>query len=139
MKHSLPKPNLFFRAQERGLISSQSLRFHPGRTPLLHVSYRSPSGARGVVVALEDSLGTPVILPDMHGGWFQSGFLRGRSRQKGENLSLGGSLIFVKKSPEASLTPEQCVSSKGGLHGGCSWEDLSLEFESAAGRSGNME
>jgi len=82
----LPEPDLFFRAQRRGVmisLSCVSWRFRPGRISLPCVSCQSPTGARGVV-ALEGFLGTLVVLPEMHrGGWFQSGFFGGIFQAKG--------------------------------------------------------
>ena len=48
-----------------GVISSLSWMFWSGWTPLPRVSCRSPSGARGVVIALEGSLEILVILVEV--------------------------------------------------------------------------
>ena len=62
MKHSLPEPNIFG-AQERGVISSLSWRFYPGRTSLPRVSCLSPSGAWGIAVTFGGLLGDPCRSP----------------------------------------------------------------------------
>ena len=64
-------------------------------------------------------------------------------RWKGEDLSSGGSLIFVKEPPRASfLIPESLnsgVSNNTELFGGCSWEAVSLELGGAVRRTDRMK